>query len=1138
MPNHEQKQSESLSSDYKYLETLDFKPELRKTWLNFFVSNFRVVVLLIIILTAWGVYSFTKLPLESDPEVKIPIAVVATVYPGASPSDIEELVTKKIETAIAGMKDIDSITSNSANSVSSVTVEFDAKADLDDSFRKLRDRINNAKKELPEDANEPLVNEISVDDSPIFTISLSGIEDGFALRQSAEDIKDELEKISGVREVIISGGDEREFEIAYDPQKLSFYNLSPNSANQAVAGLNLAVPAGTFEGEKYSFPVRTDARFFETDNLKHAPVAHTEDGAIIYLGDVAEINEKAIKKTVLSRFSAQGQTPQNNLTIQIIKKTGGSIVATADLAEEKIKEMIASMPSGLKYDISLNSAEMIKSDFERLRHDFFLTVILVFLVLFLIVGLKEAFVAGLAVPLTFFATFGVMLMIGISLNFLSMFSLILALGLLVDDAIVVVSATKQYLRTGKFTPEEAVLLVLNDFKVVLTTTTLTTVWAFLPLLSSSGIMGEYLKSIPITVSVTLISSLIIALIINHPLAAVLERLRLTKKMLLALTGVLLILVIIFVLQKTWLGLSLSLVILIALIKMRQWYKKSGKTKLEANLELSEKEWRDDDLIKKKLRDQNSHVNGDFMNRLIHGIVRFDKVLPYYEKYLNMVLATKKSRRRIILSVAIAFIIAIALPISGIVESVFFPESDYDYLWVDIEAPSGMNLSETDKIVREVEEKLLAYPEIINFSTLVGSGGTNDFGGSSVSSPSNKASITIKLKPKQERDQKSFIIGERLRADLKNIKGAIVTVDSLTAGPPSGSAFEAQISGEDLTILNKIADDMKALLKNIDGAINIDISLNDSPADYTFLLDPARLELYNLNAAYVGSIMRMAISGAEVTTILKDGKEIKVMARFDESKIPTLETVQNIQIANLRGQSVYLRDVASIELKPSVESILRVDQERTVVLSADAAAGANPKKIVKEFQNKVKKDYMMPNGYKLDFGGQNETNSDSVTSILRAMVIAALLIVSTLIVQFNSFKKALIVLMTIPLALIGVFAGLAIMRISLSFPGLIGIVALFGIVVKNAIILVDKINLNIKSGIPFKDSIIDAGKSRLEAIVITSICTIIGIIPITLSDETWMALGGAIIAGLMLSSFLTLFVIPTLYMMLIDEKERF
>jgi len=1130
--------TEHKSSDYLYLEKLTFRPGLRKSFFNFFIVNFRVVILLIMLITLWGVYSFIQLPLESDPEVKIPIAVVATIYPGASPTDVEELVTKKIETNIAGLKDIKKITSSSANSISSITVEYDASANLDDSLRKLRDKINDTKKEIPTDANDPTVIEISADDSPIFTASLTGPYDGFALRQYGDDIKDELEKIPGVREVRVSGGDENEFEVAYDPQKLTFYNLSPDQANLAIKGTNLAIPAGIFEGNKFSYPVRADARIFTAEKLRKIPITHTEEGSIIYLGDIASVNEKAIKKTVYSRFSSSGQVSKNDVTIQVIKKTGGSIVDTADTADKKIDELLTKLPAGLHHDITLNRAELIRQDFDNLKHDFTLTLVLVFAILFFIVGMKEAIVAGLAIPLVFFCTFGVMLLTGITLNFLSMFSLILALGLLVDDAIVVVSATKQYLRTGKFTPEEAILLVLNDFKIVLTTTTLTTVWAFLPLLSASGIIGQYLKSIPITVSVTLISSLIIALIINHPLSAILERIRLTKRSFFALLAALFVLASYFIYLRSWYGYVAAAAIFYLLFRLIKWYRSLGKVELEANLKLTEMEWQSDELIKKKLKEQGGAKDRNFFGRISHGLLNLGRVLPLYEKYLCRLLATKKTRRNTILAVAATFIIAIALPITGIVQSEFFPAADFDYMFINIEAPAGLNLAETNKITQVVESKLLKYPDISNFSTIVGQGSSGiGLSVSTGSTPSNKANITIKLVDKKLRQMKSYDIASKMREDFKDIKTATITVILQNAGPPTGSAFEARVVGDDLQYLDKIAHDLKPILETVKGAINIEISLKPSPADYTFTLNPARLELYNLNAAYVGSILRMAISGTEVTTVLINGKEISVTARFSRDKIPTLEAVENLQIINLRKQPVFLKDVAKIELKPSVNSITRIDQKRAVLLSASAEGKTNPKNILKEFQDKLAKTYKVPEGYEIIYGGENESNTESVASIIRAMYIALLLIISTLVIQFNSFKKALIVLATIPLALIGVFFGLALTGINLSFPGLIGIVALFGIVVKNAIILIDKINLNIRFGIPFVEAIIDAGKSRLEAIFITSICTIIGIIPITLSNETWLALGGAIIFGLMLSSFLTLFIVPVLYMIFVKEKER-
>lgn len=1132
----ESEKNTNKNSDHLYLEKLEFNPELRKSWLNFFIVNFRVVILLIIMLTGLGVYSFLALPRESNPEVKIPYAAVVTTYPGASPSDIEELVTKKLETNLAGLKNVKKITSSSSNSLSMITVEFDAKADLDDSIRKLRDQVNNAKNKLPSDVSEPIVKEISFDDSPIWTFSISGPYDGFTLRQAAEDIKNSLEKIPGIREVNVSGGDEKEFQIDYDPAKLAFYNISTNSANSAVVAINKAIPAGNFDGTAYSYSVRTDSRFYNVQDLANTPLLHTDEGAIIYLKDVATVKEGAIAKTIYSRLSVAGNKPQANVTLQVIKKTGGNIIDTVREGELILEKELQRLPTGITYSTTVDMSDQIDQDFDQLTHDFTLTIILVFTILFLIVGFKEALVAGLAVPLVFFATFGVMLFTGITLNFLSLFSLILALGLLVDDAIVVVSATKQYMKVGKFTPEEAVLLVLNDFKVVLTTTTLTTVWAFLPLLMATGIIGEYIKSIPITVSVTLISSLIIALMINHPLAAILERIRLTRKMFSFSFVALVILAIVSVIFFGIFGIILAIILLGVLILLIRWYLRGGKQTLISNDELTEREWQDDDLIKQKLIEQGAHDNDNFGTRLMHGIIHFDVFLPIYEKYLRKIIATKKSRIKALVTVAILFVVAASLPILGIVKSEFFPASDQEIVTVSIEAPNGLKLDETDKIAAKVENRLMAYQEIDNFSTIVGQGSSSS-GLSSGSNSYNKASITIRLKPLKERNLKSYEFADKLNSDLADISEAKIKAASAAGGPPSGAAFEAQIQGDDLQVLDKIAHELEPILKNLDGVATTDISLKETPADYTFTLDPARLELYNLNASYVGSTLRMAISGTEVTTVIEDGKEIKVIARFDKSKIPDLSAIQNIQIINLKGQTIFVKDVAKIELKPSIASISRINQKRTVSLTATLKGGANTTEVLQSFQKKIE-NYELPNDYEIKYGGENEQNEESVLSILRAMAVAFLLIISTLIIQFNSFRQSAIVLITIPLALVGVFFGLAVTGIPLSFPGLIGVVALFGIVVKNAIILVDKINLNLKSDIPFQESIVDAGKSRLEAIFITSICTILGIIPITLSNEMWQALGGAIIFGLLLSSFLTLFIVPTLFMTFVKDKKRF
>jgi HAE1 family hydrophobic/amphiphilic exporter-1 len=1120
-------ENNNQNSDLKYLEKLEFNPDLRKSWLSFFVTNFRVVALIIFLISAWGIYSFSILPRESNPEVKIPIAVVSTVYSGASPADIEELVTKKLETSISSLQGIKKLSSSSANSFSAITVEFEANQDLNDSIRKLRDKVTSVKNDLPTDASESVVNEISFDDTPIWSISITGPYNGFAMREYAETIRDEIEKISGVREVRLSGGDEKEFRVEYDPSKLIFYGVSIDAANQAIKLANLGIPAGNFEGEVYNYAIRSDGRFYDAKSLGELPVSRTAGGSVVALRDIANVSETAIKKTIYSRLSIAGEPSEDAITLSVIKRTGGSIIDTVKQSKEIVDNLLKTFPEGIKYDATSNLAKGIDSDFKQLSHDFLLTLILVGGILFLVVGLKEAFVAALAIPLVFFLTFGVMQMTGITLNFLSLFSLILSLGLLVDDAIVVVSATKQYMKTGKYTPEEAVLLVLNDFKVVLTTTTLTTVWAFMPLLLATGIMGQFIKSIPITVSVTLIGSLLIALMVNHPLAAVLERIRLTRKFFYLIEISLLIVSAILFYTGGVVSFIFAIILVGVMIWMVSWYEKGGKGIMIQNEILSKGEWKSDELIKKKLKDQSSHENDSFAGRLIHGMFHMNRVLPIYEKYLRKIITIKENRRKSVIYIGILFIIAIALPVSGIVRSEFFPAADFETIYISIEGTPGQKLDVTDGVVKKVEERLLKYTDIVNFSTIVGNPGSLP--------SSHLASIVVSLK--DDRSMKSYVLSEKINKEMADIFEAKVSAEAPRGGPPSGAAFEARVSGNDLAMLDKIVHDLEPILASVDGVVSTDISLKETMPEYTFKLDQAKMNEYRLSSAYVGSTLRTAISGTEVTTVLRDNKEIKIIAKFDEKKIPDLISIQNTQILNPLGNAVYLKDIADIELIPSVNAITHVDQKRTVLLSASIGAKTSSNQVVADFTKKVAKEYVMPQGYSIIYGGENEQNTESVMSIIRAMFLAALLIISTLVIQFNSFRKTIIVLVTVPLALIGVFFGMALLNVTLSFPGLIGILALFGIVVKNAIILIDKMNLNIKFGIPFVEAIIDAGKSRLEAITITSISTIFGILPITLSNETWTALGSVVIFGLLLSSFLTLFAVPLLYVMLIKPEEK-
>ena len=411
------------SSDSKYLERLTFRPELRKTWLNYFVSNFRIVILLILVVSAWGLYSFFNLPRESNPEIKIPIAVVTTAYPGASPADVEQFVTKKIETELSGLKGLNKLTSNSYNSLSAITVEFNADADIESSIQLLRNAVDTAKPNISTDAKDPVVTEVSLDDMPVWSISLTGPYDAFTLRTYAEDIQTELEKISGVRQVDVSGGDEKEYEVAYKPDQLLFYGISAAAADNAILSANAAIPAGNFETGIFVVPIRSDEPLDTVDQIASVPVSHTADGSVVQIRDIATVSEKAVKKTAYSRLSIAGSQAKNAVTLSLVKRQGASVLDTVDTAKATVDTMVAALPPGITYSVvGQDLAKVVRHDFNQLSDDFLLTVLLVSVILFLIVGLKEAFVAGLAIPMVFFITFGCLLLLGISLNFLSLFS--------------------------------------------------------------------------------------------------------------------------------------------------------------------------------------------------------------------------------------------------------------------------------------------------------------------------------------------------------------------------------------------------------------------------------------------------------------------------------------------------------------------------------------------------------------------------------------------------------------------------------------------------------------------------------------------------------------------------------------------
>jgi len=676
------------------------------------------------------------------------------------------------------------------------------------------------------------------------------------------------------------------------------------------------------------------------------------------------------------------------------------------------------------------------------------------------------------------------------------------------------------------------------------------VWAFLPLLLATGIIGQYIQSIPITVTSTLIASLFVAYFVNHPLVVVLERIRITTgyfkvvliSLCLAFIGVLLSLL---GGGANFITLIVLFILGIAIFSLYFYYRRSLKDKLLSNEDLLIQEAACPEKMKQRLKTKYSDDGKKTVyKRFFAGIIHLDAFLPYYEKVMRSIFKSKFFAALVLIAVVIAFVGSMALPATGVLKPEFLPEADIEYMYINIEGPPGMISQRTKEIGFKVAESLYDQKAIKNFSLVVGNTGVNFSSFSAVgTNTSNRAQIAILLHDISERaayegkekPTKSYEVAQVLRDKIKDIKGAKIEVVEVAGGPPSGAAFEATISGEDIKVLEELAEKYKSELDAIPGTVNEASSIELNPGEFTFYLDYDQMLMRGLTVAQVASTLRTAVSGSEVSKIYGDGDDIQVLAEFKEDSIPTINSLNNLTLSNGRGQLFRLSDIAEIKIGSSLTSISRIDQKRTVGISAEVEEPRLPVDVLTDFQKRVNEN-PLPEGYEISYGGANETTEESLLSIFNAMGVAIMLILVTLIVQFNSLRKSFIVLFTIPLAATGVFYGLWAVGFNLSFPVLIGVLALFGIVINNAIILVEKISQNLNVGIKYEDAIIDASKMRLEAIFLTSIGTIIGMIPLTLSSDIWGGLGVSLIFGLSTSTFLTLLVIPTLYYLLMKKSS--
>jgi hydrophobic/amphiphilic exporter-1 (mainly G- bacteria), HAE1 family len=1103
-------------SHQSYLERLTFDPKMMSSAVAKYVTNIRVVLLLLMTIALLGTIAYTQLPKRLNPEVKIPIINIITVLPGAGPADVESLVTVPIEDELRSLKDVDTISSTSTDNVSIITVQFLSKVDRDkakDDVQSAVDGVN----DLPTDAQDPQVSALDFEDQPIWTFALLSDKSFPDLMRSAKDLRDDIDDLSKVDRVTTTGFDTQEVVVEASPSKLADYGLNPFTLSQAIKKARGSYPAGVVETGRNTFSLTIDPEIESTQDIRALQMS--VGGKIVALSDVATVQERSKSGQQISYVATHDSPAQPAVTFYVYKTTGSNIDEAGDQVKEVVDAFVKENGSEYKIITLINTSEEITKQFDDLLGEFRTTIILVMGVLLLFLGLRQSLISSLTVPLTFLSAFFLMQMFGMSINFLSLFSFLLALGLLVDDTIVVVSAMSLYYRSGKFTPVETGLLVWKDTIIPIWSTTLTTIWSFVPLLITSGIIGEFIKPIPIVVTVTMISSTAISVLITLPLMIILLKSALPPRVVILLKILAWVAALGIIIALASQSLIFPLIVLVYIVLTLVFLRVLPALRLRfARLKR--------DRVKKNSR--LSKASAFFSRLSSQGIIDVEPFAERYKQLVLRILSKKSSRRKVMAATVIYSVFCFALLPMGFVKNEFFPKTNQNSIFVQVEYPAGTTLENTAKQAEPILEKLRTIPETEFVTAEIGRGGASGFGGSS-SNANNLAYFSLRLTDMEERSVNSYEIAEQIRTDFAGYTDGTLSVIEESGGPPAGADLQIKLLGEDLTQLNGYADKIVDHLESNNSVTNVNKSIKEGTSKIVFVPDSNKLAENGLTPDTLGFALRTFASGFtldEIALESGDSEKTDIVLRLDTGTA-NIENLSQLSVPNPTGKSVPLLSIGRFVPKVSPTSITRENFRRTISVSAASRPGT-----VVTTENKKLEDFAntldLPAGYEWMTGGVNEENAKSIQSILQAMVLSAILILITMVIQFGSFRQALIVLIVIPLAVSSVFLAYALTGTPLSFPSMIGILSLFGIVVTNSMFIVDKINLNQKEGMSFEESIADAGASRMEPIILTKLCTIFGLLPITLADPLWRGLGGAIISGLLIASTIMLLFIPVLY----------
>lgn len=1107
---------------------------------TFSLKNGTMVMFLTFLIVVVGVLTYVTLPKDSYPEIKQSIVYIGTPYPGNSPVDMENLVTRPIEKEINTISEVDNIKSTSVQDYSTIIVEFDPKVKVEDALTKVKDAVDRAKPKLPQDLPaDPNVFDINFSEFPIMNINLAGNYTLEELKKHAEYLEDEIEKISEISKADIRGIDDKEVKIQVNPYELEARQLSFRDIEDAVRAENLTQSGGNVLDGGVRRTIRVLGEFSDPKQLEDIVIKH-EKGNIVYLKDVATVEFDYVEAVSYARLKKEPV-----VMLDVVKRSGENLIH----ATEKIRAVLADaqenvFPKDLRVSITNDQSSFTQEMVSSLENNIISGVIVVVIILLLFIGTRNALFVGMAIPLSMFLTFIVLQWLGMTINMMVLFGLIMALGMLVDNGIVVVENIYR-LRSEGYSMWDATRMGVGEVAVPIISSTATTVAAFIPLMLWPGIMGQFMRYLPITLTVSLVSSLFVALVINP--VFIMRYMRMDNEVVVNHKSLLRIVVIEFVVGAlillagvTWLG---NIIIFLGLLTLL-----------------------------------NVYVLVPLSNRFQNSLL--PKVESAYERTISWALKRPGTvfGGTVVLLIMSFVLLGIRQP-----KVLFFPESDPKYVNVFVEFPVGADIQETNEFTRAIEDKVLKAVEpygktvesvIANVGA--GTGDPNDMSSIGQAESPNKARITVNFVDFKYRNGVSTsAIMEEIRGAVGGYPGVAVTVQKNADGPPTGAPISIELIGDDLEVLIAEAEKMRNYIneQGIAGIEKLKLDIETGKPELLVNIDREKARRFGLSTYSVADEVRTSLFGKEISKYKQGEDDYKIQLRLDDRYRYNVDALMNKSIT-FRDQStgkisqVPISSVAKAELSSTYGSVRRKDLKRQITISSNVVGGFNPTEVNAKIKTALD-EYQLPTGYSYKFGGEQEKQAEEMAFLSNALLLAVFLIFLIIVAQFNKLTAPLIIMTAVLFSTIGVFLGLVIFNMEfIIIMTMIGIISLAGIVVNNAIVLLDFVELEKKrkreqTGTELTlpevvTAITQAGKTRLRPVLLTAITTVLGLIPLAVginidfikffsvydpdyyvggdSVAFWAPLSWTIIFGLTFATFLTLVVVPVMY--LLTEKMMF